>query len=78
MSTAKDQQPWEVGVVIIPILQMGKLRLRDVEMRCLRSLSQWLKQVAKSGLWELQAQAQARVFKALTDRHVFTHAQYQC
>lgn len=63
----QGQQPWGVGTIVIPILQMGILRPRDVEMKCLISLSGWLKQVPKSGLWELQAHAQARLPKALPD-----------
>lgn len=67
MSTAEDQQCFEVGAIIVPILQMGEVRLRDVEMKGPRSLSKWPKQVAKSGLWELPAQVWASDFKALTD-----------
>lgn len=37
----QGQPPWGVvGTVIIPILQLGKLRLGDVEMKCLISLSE--------------------------------------
>lgn len=73
MSTTKGQQLWEEDTNIIPICQVGKLRPRDVEMKCLRPLSERLKQVAKSVLRELQAWCQARFSKALTD--AFSHRQ---
>lgn len=48
---AKFQQlkptPWGVGTMVLPILQMGELRLRYVEKKCLMSQSEGLKQVAK-------------------------------
>lgn len=56
MSTTKGQQPWEVGTIIIPILQTGKLSLGVVKMKHLRSASEWLKQADISEGWERQAQ----------------------
>lgn len=46
MSTIKGQQPWEVGTIIIPILQSGKLRLRVVKMKQTPTVTE---QVAEAG-----------------------------